>query len=73
MVCLHNGGVMYWIYGIKDIHQELEYLHNRVDIIQYNQTIPGAKFSPWDMKEFYEAWDNQNEYIRNEIFKTSKK
>lgn len=61
-VCI-TGGVMYWIYGIKDIHQELDYLHNRVDVIQYNQTIPGAKFSPWDMKEFYEAWDNQNEYI----------
>ena len=61
-VCI-TGGVMYWIYGIKDIHQELEYLHNRVDVIQYNQTIPGAKFTPWDMKEFYEAWDNQNDYI----------
>ena len=61
-VCI-TGGVMYWIYGIRDIHKELEYLHNRVDVIQYNQTIPGAKFSPWEMKEFYEAWDNQNEYI----------
>ncbi len=61
-VCI-TGGVMYWIYGIKDIHKELDYLHNRVDVIQYNQTIPGAKFSPWDMKEFYEAWDNQNKCI----------
>jgi uncharacterized protein YoxC len=61
-VCI-TGGVMYWIYGIKDIHKEMDYLHNRVDVIQYNQTIPGAKFSPWDMKEFYEAWDNQNKYI----------
>ena len=58
--------IMYWIYGIKDIHKELDYLHNRVDVIQYNQTIPEANFTPWDMKAFYEAWDNQNEYIRNE-------
>ena len=57
-------GVMYMVYGIKDIHKELDYLHNRVDVIQYNQTIPGANFTPWDMKEFYEAWDNQNEYIK---------
>ena len=56
-------GVMYMVYGIKDIHKELDYLHNRVDVIQYNQTIPGANFTPWDMKEFYEAWDNQNKYI----------
>ena len=55
--------IMYWIYGIKDIHNELDYLHNRVDVIQYNQTIPGANFTPWDMKEFYEAWDNQDKYI----------
>ena len=66
-------GIMYMMYGIDDIHSDLAYLRDRVDVIQYNQTIPGAKFSPCDMKEFYEAWDNQNEYIRNEIFKTSKK
>ena len=71
-VCI-TGGVMYWIYGIKDIHHELDYLHNRVDVIQYNQTIPGANFTPWEMKEFYEAWDNQNEYIRNEILRNSPK
>ena len=71
-VCI-TGGVMYWIYGIKDIHHELDYLHNRVDVIQYNQTISGANFTPWEMKEFYEAWDNQNEYIRNEILRNSPK
>lgn len=71
-VCI-TGGVMYWIYGIKDIHHELDYLHNRVDVIQYNQTVPGANFTPWEMKEFYEAWDNQNEYIRNEILRNSPK
>ena len=60
---LLTGFIMYWIYGIKDIHKQLDYLHNRVDVIQYNQTIPGASFTPWDMKEFYEAWDNQNKYI----------
>ena len=60
---LLTGFIMYWIYGIKDIHNELDYLHNRVDVIQYNQTIPGASFTPWDMKEFHEAWDNQNKYI----------
>ena len=61
-VCI-TGGVMYWIYGIKDIHSDLAYLRDRVDAIQYNQTIPGANFSPWDMKAFHEAWDNQNKYI----------
>ncbi|HIH35410.1 MAG TPA: hypothetical protein HA255_03070, partial [Methanosphaera sp.] len=60
---LLTGFIMYWIYGIKDIHKELDYLHNRVDVIQYNQTIDGAKFTPWDMKEFYEAWDKKNEQI----------
>ena len=55
--------IMYWIYGIKDIHSDLDYLRDRVDVIQYNQTIDGAKFTPWDMKDFYEAWDNQNKYI----------
>ena len=57
---------MRWVYGINDIHKELNYLHNRVDVIQYNQTIDGAKFTPWDMKAFYEAWDNQNKYIAGE-------
>ncbi|TYZ19266.1 hypothetical protein [Selenomonas ruminis] len=56
-------GIMRWVYGINDIHKELNYLHNRVDVIQYNQTIDGAKFTPWDMKAFYEAWDNQNKHI----------
>lgn len=56
---------MYWIYGIKDIHSDLAYLRDRVDAIQYNQTIPEANFSPWDMKAFHEAWDNQNDYLRN--------
>ena len=59
-------GIMYMMYGIKDIHKELDYLHNRVDVIQYNQTIDGAKFTPWDMKAFYEAWDKRNEQILKE-------
>ena len=59
-------GIMYMMYGIDDIHSDLAYLRDRVDVIQYNQTIDGAKFTPWDMKEFHEAWDNQNKYIRNE-------
>ena len=61
-VCI-TGGVMYWLYGIKDIHSDLAYLRDRVDVIQYNQTIDGAKFTPWDMNAFHEAWDNQNKYI----------
>lgn len=56
-------GIMYMVYGIKDIHSDLAYLRDRVDVIQYNQTIPEANFSPWDMKAFHEAWDNQNRYI----------
>ena len=59
-------GIMYMMYGIDDIHSDLAYLRDRGDVIQYNQTIDGAKFTPWDMKEFHEAWDNQNKYIRNE-------
>ena len=35
----------------------------RGEVIQYNQTIDGAKFTQWDMKEFHEVWDNQNKYI----------
>ena len=62
-VCI-TGGVMYWLYGIKDIHSDLAYLRDRVDVIQYNQTIPEANFSPWDMKAFHDAWDNQNKYLR---------
>lgn len=65
--------IMYWIYGIKDIHKELDYLHNRVDVIQYNQTIPEANFTPWDMKAFYEAWDNQNKYIWEQRNKNGQK
>jgi len=65
-------GIMYMMYGIKDIHKELDYLHNRVDVIQYNQTIPEANFTPWDMKEFYEAWDNQNKYIWEQRNKKAK-
>lgn len=60
---LLTGFIMYWIYGIKDIHSDLDYLRDRVDVIQYNQTIDGAKFTPWDMNAFHEAWDNQNKYI----------
>lgn len=56
-------GIMYMVYGIKDIHSDLAYLRDRVDVIHYNQTIPEANFSPWDMKAFHEAWDNQNKYI----------
>ncbi len=56
-------GIMYMVYDIKDIHNDLAYLRERVNAVHYNQTIPGANFTPWDMKAFYEAWDNQNEYI----------
>ncbi len=56
-------GIMYMMYGIDDIHSDLAYLRDRVDVIQYNQTIDGAKFTPWDMNAFHEAWDNQNKYI----------
>ena len=56
-------GIMYMMYGIDDIHSDLAYLRDRVDVIQYNQTIDGAKFTPWDMNAFHEAWDNQNRYI----------
>ena len=66
-------GIMYMMYGIDDIHSDLAYLRDRVDVIQYNQTIDGAKFTPWDMNAFHEAWDNQNEYIRNEILRNSPK
>ena len=51
--------IMYWIYGIKDIHSDLDYLRDRVDVIHYNQTIDGAKFTPWDMNAFHEAWDKR--------------
>ena len=56
-------GIMYKMYGLDDIHSNLAYLRDRVDVIQYNQTIKDAKFTPWDMKEFHEAWDKQNEII----------
>ena len=56
-------GIMYMMYGIDDIHSDLAYLRDRGDVIQYNQTIDGAKFTPWDMNAFHEAWDNQNKYI----------
>lgn len=65
-------GIMKWVYGIGDIHSDLAYLRDRVDVIQYNQTIPEANFTPWDMKAFHKAWDNQNEYII-EMRKTSPK
>ncbi len=60
---LINCGVMYLMYGIDDIHSDLSYIRDRVNAIHYNQTIEDAKFTPWDMKEFHEAWDNQNKYI----------
>lgn len=63
---LINCGVMYLMYGIDDIHSDLAYLRDRVNAIHYNQTIEDAKFTPWDMKEFHEAWDNQNKYIWNQ-------
>ena len=50
-------------YGIAHADRDLAYLRDKVDVIQYNQTINGAKFTPWDMNEFHEAWDNQNKYI----------
>ena len=46
-------GIMYMMYGIDDIHSDLAYLRDRVDVIQYNQTIDGAKFTPWDMNAFH--------------------
>lgn len=56
-------GIVMWGYGINNVDRDLAYLRDRVDAIQYNQTIPDANFSPWDMKAFHEAWDNQNRYI----------
>ena len=56
-------GIMYMMYGIDDIHSDLAYLRDRVDVIQYNQTIDGAKFTPWDMNAFHEAWNKRNQTI----------
>ena len=59
-------GIMYMMYGIDDIHSDLAYLRDRVDVIQYNQSIDEAKFTPWDMKAFHEAWNKRNEQILKE-------
>ncbi len=63
---LITAGVMKMVYGIDDIHRDLAYLRDKVDVIQYNQTIPNANFTPWDMNEFHDAWNNQNEYVLEE-------
>ena len=55
--------IMMWGYGITNIDRDLSYLRDRVDVIQYNQTIDGAKYTPWDMNEFHEAWNKRNQTI----------
>ena len=63
MVCFYNMRNYDVGYGITNIDRDLSYLRDRVDVIQYNQTIDGAKYTPWDMNEFHEAWNKRNQTI----------
>ena len=35
-----------------------------IDVV--DQTIPGANFTQWDWDAFWEAWNNQDKYIREQ-------
>ena len=54
-----------WVFGIMDMKDDIAYNRDRIDAIHYNQAY-GSHYSPFDMREFYKAWDNQREYLKNE-------
>lgn len=54
-----------WVFGIMDMKNDVAYNRDRIDAIHYNQAY-GSHYSPFDMQQFYKAWDNQQEYLKNE-------
>jgi len=60
---------LWWFMGLHEIKKDVDYNRNRIDAIHWNQTTGttnGArKYSPWEMQDFYKAWDNQQTYIIN--------
>lgn len=62
---------LWWFMGLSDIKKNVEYNRDRIDAIQWNQTTgttEGArKYSPWEMYDFHNAWDNQQKYITNKL------
>lgn len=62
-----TSAVLWFMFGIGDIKKDVEYNRDRIDAIQWNQTTAHTEgnktYNPWEMKEFHQAWDNQNAYV----------
>ena len=41
-------------------------IENTLEMLQYNQTTPGANYTHWDWEAFWETWQNQDKYIREQ-------
>ena len=48
------------------LYEKIVKVERVMDMMHYNQTIPGANFSPWDWDAFTEAWVNQDKYTKEQ-------
>ena len=47
-------------------YESVARIGNSINMIHFNQTMPGANFTQWDWDAFWEAWNNQDKYIREQ-------
>ena len=49
-----------------DLYKKITTVENKLNMVHYNQTMPGTSFSPWDWDSFIDAWNNQDKYIKEQ-------
>lgn len=47
-------------------YESVARIGNSINMIHFNQTMPGANFTQWDWDAFWEAWNNQDRYIKEQ-------
>lgn len=52
-----------WFYERVAIITKLEHV---LDMVHFNQTMPGANYTFWDFGDFVGAWANQDKYIKEQ-------
>ena len=63
--------VQYWAYFGNfapggTFYDKVSEIADSLNMVHFNQTMPGANFSPWDWDAFVSAWRNQDKYIREQ-------
>lgn len=68
--------IVLWLVGFFDMKDDIAYNREHINAIHWNQTTgttEGARtYSPWEMRDFNTAWDNENRYLLNKAAEDAK-